>query len=157
MTATRISDGRTIADVLALTATEPAEAVTGHVSCRDPDCPQPIWLREVLSVAGYSVIEEAGTWIARSGDVECFVWVKEEGDVYEDHLALLDDPDAFPVRETIQEVTVYGNENGWGWRTDGLHVFIRQGPDGDSKLPSLEELTPIVVASLDVPYPLGRA
>jgi len=107
--------------------------------------------------AGFGVVEEAGTWIARSGNVEFFVWVKEEGDVYEDHLALLEDPDAFPVRETIQGVTVYGNESGWEWRTDGLYVFIRQGPDGDSKLPNLEELTPIVVASLDVPYPLRTA
>jgi hypothetical protein len=128
-----------------------------EIGVRDPDCPQPKWLREVLSIAGFGVVEEAGTWIARSGNVEFFVWVKEEGDVYEDHLALLEDPDAFPVRETIQGVTVYGNESGWEWRTDGLYVIIRQGPDGDSKLPNLEELTQIVVASLDVPYPLRTA
>jgi hypothetical protein len=34
-----------------------------------------------------------------------------------------------------------------------VHVFIQQGPDGDSKLPILEELTTLVVTSLETPYP----
>lgn len=49
-----------------------------------------------------------------------------------------------PVREDVRGVTVYGNDEGWEWRTARVHVFIQQGPNGDSKLPTLEELTPLV-------------
>ena len=45
-----------------------------------------------------------------------------------------------PVREDVRGVTVYGNDEGWEWRTARVHVFIQQGPNGDSKLPTLEEL-----------------
>jgi DNA-binding beta-propeller fold protein YncE len=124
---------------------------------RDPDCPQPRWLRQVLTVAGFRIDEEGGSgaWVARSGDAEFFIWVDEEDEVSEERLALLQDPEAFPIRETVQGVTVYGNSRGWDWSTDKMHVYVQQGPDGDSKLPNLEELIPIVEVSLDVPYPPG--
>lgn len=95
----------------------------------------------------------SGSWVARSDDVEFFIWVEEADAVSEDHLALLEDLDAFPVREDVRGVTVYGNDDGWQWRTERVHVFIRQGPDGDSQLPSLGELTALVGSSLEVQYP----
>lgn len=49
-------------------------------------------------------------------------------------------------------MTVYGNDEGWDWRTARVHVFIQQGPNGDSKLPTLEEL-PAGVTSLETPHP----
>lgn len=91
--------------------------------------------------------------MARSSDVEFYVWAEDADDVPGDHLALLEDPEAFPVRESVQGVTVYGNEQGWEWRTEAVHVFIERGPHGDSKLPNREELAPIVEASLEVSYP----
>jgi hypothetical protein len=122
---------------------------------RDPDCPQTQWLREVLSTAGFGIDDLGGSWVARSAEIEFFIWVEEADAVSEDHLALLDDRDAFPVRGDVRGITVYGNDQGWEWRANRVHLFVRQGPDGDSKLPTLEELRPIVEASFDLPYPPG--
>lgn len=126
-----------------------------EIGMRDPDCPQTQWLREVLTTAGFEIDEEggSGSWVARSNDVEFFIWVQEADAVSEDHLALLKDLDAFPVREDVRGVTVYGNDDGWQWRTERVHVFIRQGPDGDSHVASLGELTALVGRSLEVQYP----
>jgi hypothetical protein len=126
-----------------------------EIGMRDPDCPQTRWLRAVLTTARFQINEGggSGSWVARSDDVEFFIWVEEADAVSDDHLALLEDPDAFPVREDVQGVTVYGNEEGWQWRTERVHVFVRQGPDGNSKLPTLEELAPLVGASLQTSYP----
>jgi hypothetical protein len=112
----------------------------------DPDCPQPQWLREVLGLAGSRITEEEGEFVARSGDAEFFIWVEEADEVRPP-------PESFPVQETIRGVKVYGHTQGWEWRTGGVHVFIAEGPYGDSKLPNTDELTPIVEASLEVPYP----
>ncbi len=128
-----------------------------EIGMRDPDCPQTQWLREVLTMAEFGIDDVGGSWVARSGDVEFFIWVEEADAVSADHLALLEDADAFPVRENVRGVTVYGNDEGWEWRTGGVHIFIRQGPDGDSKLSTLGELTSLVVTSLEVPYPLELA
>jgi hypothetical protein len=131
-----------------------------ELGMRDPDCPQTQWLREVLSAAGFAIDEEGGSgaWVARSGETEFFIWVEEADDVPEDHLALLEDPNVFPFRENVEGLTVYGNGGpscceGWEWRTGAVHVFIRQGPHGYSKVPNVEELIPIVEASLSVAYP----
>jgi TolB protein len=124
-----------------------------EIGMRDPDCPQTQWLREVLTKAGFGIDAVGGSWVARSDSVEFFVWVEEADAVSDDHLALLEDADAFPVRENVRGVTVYGNDEGWEWRTGRVHLFVRQGPDGDSRLPTLEGLTPLVVTSLEVPYP----
>jgi DNA-binding beta-propeller fold protein YncE len=131
-----------------------------EIGMRDPDCPQTQWLREVLSRAGFAIDEEGGSgaWVGRSDKTEFFIWVEETDDVSVDHLALLEDPDVFPIRENVEGVRVYGNEGpscceGWEWLTSDVHVFIRQGLHGYSKLPNLDELTPIVEASLDVAYP----
>jgi hypothetical protein len=112
----------------------------------DPDCPQPQWLREVLSIAGSTITEQRGVFEARSGGAEFFIWVEEASEVRPP-------PENFPIRETIQGVRVYGHSQGWEWRTNGVHVFIAEGPYGDSKLPEIKELTPIVEASVVVPYP----
>lgn len=126
-----------------------------EIGMRDPDCPHTQWLREVLTTTGFEINEEegSGALVARSDSAEFFIWVEEADAVSDDHLALLEDREAFPIREDVQGVTVYGNDEGWQWRTERVHVFIRQGPDGDSKLPTLEELTPLVVTSLETPYP----
>jgi hypothetical protein len=109
----------------------------------------------VLTTAGFQINERGGSgaWVATSDDVQFFIWVEEADAVSDDHLALLEDPDAFAVREDVQGVTVYGNEEGWQWRTERVHVFIRRGPDGNSKLPTLEELASLVMTSLETTYP----
>jgi len=134
--------------------TEPNDICQWHeLGMLDPDCPQPNWLREVLAVAGFRVVEERGVFAVRSGDVEFFVWVEEVDEVSEERLAFLEDLDAFPVRETVRDVTVFGNTQEWDWSTDEVHVYVQQGPHGYSNLPTIGELAPIVEASLDVPYP----
>lgn len=126
-----------------------------EIGMRDPDCPQTKWLRAVLTTAGFQIDEGggSGSWVGRSDDVEFFIWVEEVDAVSDDHLALLEDPDAFPVREDVRGITVYGNDDGWQWRTEHVHVFIRQGPDGDTQLPSIGELTALVGSSVEGPYP----
>jgi hypothetical protein len=126
----------------------------GELGMLDPDCPEPHWLREVLSVAGFAIGDEGGTFVARYDGAEFFIWVEELDRVPQEHLAFLEDPEVFPIREVIQGVTVYGNSQGWEWSTDELHVYIGQGPYGDSKLPDIEQLRPLVEASIGVAYPL---
>jgi len=58
-----------------------------------------------------------------------------------------------PVREDVRGVTVYGNDEGWEWRTARVHVFIQQGPNGDSKLPHPRGTDPAGVTSLETPHP----
>lgn len=126
-----------------------------EIGMLDPDCPQTQWLRKVLTTAGFEINERGGSgaWVARSDKVQFFIWVEEADAVSNDHLALLEDADAFPVRRDVDGVTVYGNDQGWEWRAERVHVFIRQGPHGYTKLPTLEELSALVGSSLEVPYP----
>jgi len=79
--------------------------------------------------------------------------VEEADDVSEERLELLEDLEAFPVRETVRDVTVFGNSQKWDWSIAEVQVYVQQGPHGYSNLPSIEELAPIVEASLEVPYP----
>jgi hypothetical protein len=59
------------------------------------------------------------------------------------------------LQADVHGVTVYGNDQGWEWRTECVHVFVQQGPDGDSKLPALEELAPQVVTESRDRLPAG--
>ena len=119
---------------------------------RDPDCPQPHWLRQVLSLTGFRVDDSSGTFLARSGDVQFYIWVEEAEQVPDEHLTLVEDPGSFPLRETIGGVTVYGNDFGREWRAGPVHVYVSWA-DAPWRPPTIEELEPVVEASLRVPYP----
>lgn len=121
---------------------------------RDPDCPQPHWLREVLLVAGFTIEDVGGTLVARSDGAEFFIWVEELDQIPQEQLAALEDPKVFPIREVIQGVTVHGNSYTWEWTTDELYITIQDLDYEDSKLPDVEQLTPLVEASIEVAYPL---
>ncbi|MEX0755513.1 MAG: hypothetical protein WD556_10435 [Actinomycetota bacterium] len=119
----------------------------------DPDCPQGRWLREVLHTGGFTIADDGGTFVARSGGAEFSIWTEEADRVPKARLSLLEDRDAFPIRETVGTVTVHGSAESWDWDTDRMHVYVAAGPYGDSKFPSFESIVPLVRASVDVPYP----
>ncbi|MEX2274339.1 MAG: hypothetical protein WEA10_02075 [Actinomycetota bacterium] len=124
-----------------------------EIGMLDPDCPQGNWLREVLAVADFKITDDGGTFVARSEGSEFFIWAEELNEVPEAHRSLLEDRGVFPNRESVGSVTVFGNAQSWEWSPDRMHVYIGQGPSGDSTLPTLEQLVPLVHASLDVNYP----
>jgi len=114
----------------------------------DPDCPEPQWTKQVLEEAGLELASRDGNaFVARSEETEFFIWAEE---VPEDAYRLTDL--SFPERQRIGGVTVFGGDEEWRWRVQGLEVALAQGPDGDSVFPTIEQVAPLVLASIEVPY-----
>ena len=57
------------------------------------------------------------------------------------------------MREEVEGITVYGSDMAWEWLTDEMRVSVDAGPDGDSPFPSIQQLSPLIEASIEVPYP----
>jgi hypothetical protein len=114
----------------------------------DPDCPEPQWVRGILEETGYEVVDSSGVFVGRSAETEFFVWAEELTD---DHTYQLNEL-GYPQHERVDGISVFGGQEEWRWRVQGLEVSVAQGPDGDSIFPTFEQIEPLVRASIETPY-----
>ena len=118
---------------------------------KDPDCPQTIWLMDVLSAAGFEVDDdpEEQTLIGREGDeISFYIWVRESDIPIEDY--------GFSVFLSVDGVPVYSGGGPPGtlvWRAQGLDVRVSAGPDGADQIPDEQGMVSLVRATLTVPIP----
>jgi hypothetical protein len=113
---------------------------------KDPDCPQTIWIKSVLSEAGFGVIDSPGesTLVGEGAGATFYIWVREPvGSLAETKL---------PHNRTVEGVRVYGTGS-LVWRTQGLEVRIAPGPEDGNRIPDGQDLVALVRATLGVPYP----
>lgn len=115
----------------------------------DPDCPEPQWTRRILAETGYEVADGGGVYIARGAGTEFYVWAEELTDEHTYTLGEL----GYPRREEVDGISVFGGEEEWAWRVQGVEVHVAQGPEGDSVFPTFDQIESLVRASIDTPYP----
>lgn len=113
---------------------------------KDPDCPQTIWLKAVLSEAGFAVVDspEEATLVGRGDGAKFFVWTREPTEPLEES--------GLRFHSTIEGVDVYGGSQ-LVWRAQGLNVWIGPGPEGGDEIPNDVGLASLVRATLETPYP----
>lgn len=114
----------------------------------DPDCPEPQWVRRILEEAGYEVIDSSDVFVGRSGETEFFMLAEE---VTDEHTYELDEL-GYPRHEKVDGISVFGGQDEWRWRVQGLEVSVAQGPYGDSVFPTFEQIARLVRASIEIPY-----
>ena len=86
--------------------------------------------------------------MARGDGTEFFVWAEELTDEHAYQLNEL----GFPEDEEVDGVSVFGGDQEWRWRVQGLEVHVSDGPYGDSVFPTFEQIEALVRASIEVPY-----
>jgi hypothetical protein len=113
---------------------------------KDPDCPQTIWIKSVLSEAGFAVVDSAeeSTLVGRGEGAKFFIWTREPTAPLEES--------GLRYQSTIEGVDVYGGTH-LVWRAQGLNVWIAPGPEGGDEIPDEAGLSSLVRASLGTPYP----
>jgi len=111
---------------------------------KDPDCPQTIWLKAVLSEAGFEAIDDAqeSTLVGQGGGAKFNIWVREPTFPLED----------LPLVYTVEGLRVYGGEY-LVWRAQGQIVSIANFEDGRDTMPDENGLAALVKATIDMDYP----
>ena len=126
-----------------------------ELGARDPDCPEGEWLEAMVGEAGFDYRLTGGSPVAKKGQVQFFIRAEGEDRVSADRRNLIEDPSAFPIREEVDSIVVYGNDQEWTWFANGALVSLSLGPDGESLFPTIQQLRPLVEASRSVPFPPG--
>jgi hypothetical protein len=114
---------------------------------KDPDCPWTIWIKAVLSEAGFDVVDspQEQTLIGEGDGARFFIWTKEAPVP----------PGGYPHPRyaEVDGVVIYGGQQDLLWRVQGLEVRLAPGPDGTDRIPDKEGVVRLVRATMEVPYP----
>jgi hypothetical protein len=135
------------------------ESDPGPRGCPRPNWPGPWtacaeaeWVGRVVEEGGYRVVGETGSALTAEGDGRSFnIWTtparREAG-------AIAADAGNWLELAVIDGVPVYGDDGLWRfWEAQGFIFWVKEGPRGDSIVPSPGELTTLVRASRTVPPP----
>ena len=152
------TERRQVNDLLASISVEPnpSSADTGSADegprgCPRPDwsgpwtaCAEADWVRRIVEVGGYRVAGETGSALVAEGKGRSFyIWTTRARR----------SPGAMAVGNwrhlaEIDGVGVYGDEELWRfWEAQGSIFWVKEGPTGDSVVPSPHELEPLLEAS----------
>jgi hypothetical protein len=114
---------------------------------KDPDCPGPIWIKSVLSEAGFQVVDspQEQTLVGQGDGARFFIWIKEARAPLEEY--------DYPRYGVVDGVVIYGGEESLIWRAQGLDVWIAPGPEGTDTIPNQDGVARLVRATTEVPYP----
>ena len=115
-------------------------------------CPEAEWVRQVAEHAGYRITAETGSALSARGQGWSFyVWATEGT---REEIAEASKRERWQTLDTVEGVTVYGDESLWRWWVvGGFVVWLQAGPYEDSRLPPLAEMDSLVRASRAVPPP----
>jgi hypothetical protein len=115
-------------------------------------CAEADWVRRVVARGGYQVVGETGSALVAEGRGRSFyVWttaaVRSPG-------AIAAGAGNWRRLATIDGVAIYGDDDLWRyWQAQGTTFWVKEGPRGDSIVPSPAELAPLVAASRMIPPP----
>jgi len=117
---------------------------------KDPDCPQTIWLKAILSEAGFEAVDDPleQTLVGRGSGASFFIWIREPAVPLEEY--------DFSVHSVVDGVPVYEGGGPPGtriWTAQGLDVRISPGPNGRDLIPDEKRIEALVRATMRVPYP----
>jgi hypothetical protein len=115
-------------------------------------CAEAKWVRRVVREGGYQVVGETGSALVAEGQGRSFyVWTtpaRRKAD------AIAGEAGNWRRLAVIDGVPIYGDDALWRfWQAQGFISWVKEGPRGDSIVPSPVELTRLVEASGLVPPP----
>jgi hypothetical protein len=115
-------------------------------------CPEADWVLRVAERAGYRITGETGSALVAQGKGSGFyIWGFEAPNGKVRKWAK---SERWTPLAPVEGVVVYGDERQWRWWvTDGFILWLHAGPYEDSRLPSLQEMAPLVEASMTLPRP----
>jgi hypothetical protein len=115
-------------------------------------CAEADWVRRVVAQAGYQVVGETGSALVAEGRGRSFyVWTTP---VVRSPGAIAAGAGNWRRLAIIDDVPIYGDDDLWRyWQAQGITLWIKEGPRGDSIVPSPAELAPLVAASRMIPPP----
>lgn len=115
-------------------------------------CAEAGWVRRVVREAGYQVVGETGSALIAEGKGRSFyVWTTP---ARRNSAAIADEARNWRRLGVIDGAPVYGDDELWRfWQAQGFTFWIKEGPRGDSIVPSAAELAPLVEASKAVAPP----
>jgi hypothetical protein len=107
-------------------------------------CPEAEWVRRVTERAGYRITGDTGSaLVARGHRWGFYIWATKgtEADI---ERAAKD----WRYLGPVEGIRIYGDETFWRWWVvDGRVVWIQAGPYASSRIPPLERMESLVVAS----------
>jgi hypothetical protein len=106
----------------------------------------------VVREAGYQVVGETGSALIAEGKGRSFyVWTTP---ARRNSAAIADEAGNWRRLGIIDGVPVYGDDELWRfWQAQRFTFWVKEGPRGDSVVPSAAELAPLVEASKAVTPP----
>jgi hypothetical protein len=109
-------------------------------------CAEAGWVRRVVREAGYQVVGETGSALIAEGKGRSFyIWTTP---ARRRSATTADEAGTWRRLGVIEGVPVYGDADLWRfWQAQGLTFWVKEGPRGDSVVPSAAELAPLVEAS----------
>jgi hypothetical protein len=115
-------------------------------------CPEADWVAGVVKAGGYRIVGETGSALIAAGRTTSFyVWASDGGAVPAQRREIA--RGLYHVLGRVEGVTVTGNDVRVSWSAQGFVFWVEAGPDGDSVLPDLDGLRPLVAASRRVAPP----
>lgn len=119
-------------------------------------CAEAEWVRRVVQESGYRVVGDTGSALIAEGKGRSFyVWTtpaRREPD------AIAAEAGNWRRLAVIDGVPIYGDEELWRfWQAQRFIFWVKEGPRGDSIVPSPVELAKLVEASRIVPPPAPRS
>jgi hypothetical protein len=115
-------------------------------------CAEAEWVRRVVREGGYDVVDETGSALVAEGQGRSFyVWTTPARRKPE---AIAGEAGNWRRLAVIDGVPIYGDDELWRfWQAQGFIIWVKEGPRGDSIVPTPAELTRLVEASRVAPPP----
>jgi hypothetical protein len=115
-------------------------------------CAEADWVRRVVVEGGYQVVGETGSALVAEGKGRSFyVWTTP---AVRNAATIAADAGNWRRLATIDAAAIYGDDDLWRfWQAQAFIFWVKEGPRGDSVVPSPAELTRLVQASTVVPPP----
>ena len=114
-------------------------------------CPEAAWVRLVAVRAGFRIVDETGSALVAQGRGRSFyLWATE----IDRSVGRIADDGGWLLLGRRAGVRVYGDGALWRlWSAQGFVFWLQAGPLATSRLPDLDDLEPLVRASMELSPP----